>query len=131
AGLGISLLSRWALRKELGLGSLKPLRAEGLPFRRSFHILSRRNDLRTRTVDAFLETLRAVTDEMLAEDNLSGSRNDHLDDGRNVNPDASRNDHLDDGRNVNPDASRKVNPDDDRNDNLNSRRKPTRNRRPN
>lgn len=68
AGLGISLLSRWALRKELGLGSLKPLRAEGLPFRRSFHILFRRGDLRTRTVDAFLETLRGVTDEMLAED---------------------------------------------------------------
>ncbi len=69
AGLGISLLSRWALRKELGLGSLKPLRAEGLPFRRSFHILFRRGDLRTRTVEAFLETLRGVTDEMLTEDN--------------------------------------------------------------
>jgi len=103
AGLGISLLSRWALRKELGLGSLKPLRAEGLPFRRSFHILSRRGDLRTRTVDAFLETLRAVTDEMLAEDNLSGSRNDNLDDGRNVNPDVSRNDNLNSSRNRNRD----------------------------
>ncbi|MFB9274672.1 LysR family transcriptional regulator [Cohnella cellulosilytica] len=68
AGLGISLLSRWALRKELGLGSLKNLRAEGLPFRRSFHILYRRGDLRTRTVEAFLETLRGVTDEMPAED---------------------------------------------------------------
>ncbi len=68
AGLGISLLSRWALRKELRIGSLKTLRAEGLPFRRSFHILSRRGDLRTRTVEAFLEILRGVTDEMLAED---------------------------------------------------------------
>jgi len=66
AGLGVSLLSRWALRKELGLGSLKALRAEGLPFRRSFHVLLLRDDMRTRTVEAFLETLRDVTGAMLA-----------------------------------------------------------------
>jgi len=67
AGLGVSLLSRWALRKELGLGSLRLLRAEGLPFRRSFHVLLRRDDLRTRTVETFLGKLRSVTEELLAE----------------------------------------------------------------
>lgn len=66
AGLGVTLQSRWALRKELGLGSLKLLDIEGLPFRRSFHVLMRNGDLRTRTMDVFLQTLRAVTGTMLS-----------------------------------------------------------------
>jgi DNA-binding transcriptional LysR family regulator len=67
AGLGVTLQSRWALRKELGLGSLKLLSIEGLPVRRSFHILLRVGDLRTRTMDVFLQTLRSVTDTMLSQ----------------------------------------------------------------
>jgi DNA-binding transcriptional LysR family regulator len=66
AGLGVTLQSRWALRKELGLGSLKLLDVEGLPFKRSFHILMRNGDLRTRTMDVFLQTLRSVTGTMLS-----------------------------------------------------------------
>jgi len=68
AGLGVTLQSRWALRKELGLGSLKLLPIEGLPFIRSFHILLRKGDLRTRTMEVFLQTLRTVTEAMLAPD---------------------------------------------------------------
>lgn len=66
AGLGVTLQSRWAIRKELGLGSLKLLPIEGLPVRRSFHILLRVGDLRTRTMDVFLQTLRIMTDTMLS-----------------------------------------------------------------
>jgi DNA-binding transcriptional LysR family regulator len=66
AGLGVTLQSRWALRKELGLGSLKLLTVEGLPVKRSFHILLRKGDLRTRTMEVFLQTLRTVTETMLA-----------------------------------------------------------------
>lgn len=65
AGLGVTLQSRWALRKELGLGSLKLLSVEGLPFKRSFHILLRHGDLRTRTIEVFLQTLRSMTSSML------------------------------------------------------------------
>ncbi|WP_256759219.1 LysR family transcriptional regulator [Cohnella sp. WQ 127256] len=66
AGLGVTLQSRWALRKELGLGSLKLLPIEGLPVKRSFNILLRKGDLRTRTIEVFLQTLRTVTEAMLA-----------------------------------------------------------------
>ncbi|WP_239615764.1 LysR family transcriptional regulator [Cohnella mopanensis] len=66
AGLGVTLQSRWALRKELGLGTLKLLEVKGLPFKRSFHILMRNGDLRTRTMDVFLQTLRSVTGTMLS-----------------------------------------------------------------
>ncbi|BBI36256.1 LysR family transcriptional regulator [Cohnella abietis] len=65
AGLGVTLQSRWALRKEVEIGSLKVLDIEGLPFRRSFHILLRHGDLRTRTMDVFLQTLRTTTEKIL------------------------------------------------------------------
>jgi DNA-binding transcriptional LysR family regulator len=66
AGLGVTLQSRWALSKELGLGSLKVLNIEGLPVKRSFHVLLRNGDLRTRTMEVFLQTLRIVTEEKLS-----------------------------------------------------------------
>jgi LysR family transcriptional regulator, transcriptional activator of the cysJI operon len=66
AGLGVTLQSRWALGKELGLGSLKVLNIEGLPVKRSFHVLLRNGDLRTRTMEVFLQTLRIVTEAKLA-----------------------------------------------------------------
>ncbi|RIE01956.1 LysR substrate-binding domain-containing protein [Cohnella faecalis] len=64
AGLGLTLQSNLCLRKELGLGTLKLLDVAGLPVRRNFHILIRVGDLRTRTLDVFLEALRLVTAEM-------------------------------------------------------------------
>lgn len=65
AGIGLTLLSRLALRKELGIGTLKLLDAPGMPVRRSFSVLLRRGDLQTRTMEAFLQTLRDVAEEML------------------------------------------------------------------
>lgn len=63
AGLGVTLQSRLSLGKELKLGTLKLLRTEGLPFARSFHVLLRQGDLRTRTLQAFLDTLRTAAAE--------------------------------------------------------------------
>ncbi|TFE28929.1 LysR family transcriptional regulator [Cohnella luojiensis] len=71
AGLGVTLQSRWALRKELGLGSLKVLNIEGLPFKRSFHVLLRNGDLRTRTMEVFLQTLRSASETMLSSNSTS------------------------------------------------------------
>jgi DNA-binding transcriptional LysR family regulator len=58
AGLGLTLLSKLSLAKERKLGTLKLLRADGLPFPRVFSVLVRRGDLRTRTLEAFLGALR-------------------------------------------------------------------------
>ncbi|WP_276353426.1 LysR substrate-binding domain-containing protein [Cohnella caldifontis] len=60
AGLGIAFLSRLSVSKELKLGTVKLLRAPGLPFKRSFRILLRQGDLRTRTLEAFLHQLRSA-----------------------------------------------------------------------
>lgn len=67
AGLGVTLQSRLALRKELGLGTLKLLDVPGLPVRRSFLVLTRKGDLRTRTMDAFAGLLRSVTEEIVGK----------------------------------------------------------------
>jgi DNA-binding transcriptional LysR family regulator len=53
AGLGVTLQSVLCLRKELELGTLKLLDLPGLPVRRSFHVLFRQGDLRTRTMEVF------------------------------------------------------------------------------
>lgn len=65
AGLGVTLLSRLALRKELGIGSLRLLAVPGMPVRRSFYVLLRNGDLHTRTMEVFLQTLDEVSAEML------------------------------------------------------------------
>jgi hypothetical protein len=45
---------------------LKLLSVEGLPAKRNFHILLRQGDLRTRSIEVFLQTLRTVTETMLS-----------------------------------------------------------------
>jgi LysR family transcriptional regulator, transcriptional activator of the cysJI operon len=64
AGLGITLQSRLSLRKELQLGTLKLLAANLLPVTRSFHILVRKGDLRTRTMDTLIRMLHTVAAEL-------------------------------------------------------------------
>lgn len=65
AGLGITLQSRWSLRKELESGALKPVLAPGLPFKRSFYVLLRKGDARTRTLEAFLAQLEETTRRLM------------------------------------------------------------------
>ncbi|MBN2980774.1 MULTISPECIES: LysR family transcriptional regulator [Cohnella] len=76
AGLGITLQSGWALRKELRIGSLRLLPVSGMPVRRSFHVLFRSGDLRTRTLEVFLETLRDVTGKAPPGSSEEGSAGD-------------------------------------------------------
>lgn len=57
AGLGISLLSRWAIDKELTNGYLSLMNVEGLPFKRNFSIITH-TPYQTKALKVFIETLR-------------------------------------------------------------------------
>lgn len=57
AGLGISLLSYWAVRKECSNGSLRIIKIKQLPIRRKFSIVLR-SPFQTKALSVFLELLR-------------------------------------------------------------------------
>ncbi|PWA10071.1 LysR family transcriptional regulator [Pueribacillus theae] len=57
AGLGISLLSHWAIRKELSLESLQKVEIKGLPFTRKFSIVTQ-TPFQTKALEVFLEQIR-------------------------------------------------------------------------
>ncbi|MDQ1143933.1 DNA-binding transcriptional LysR family regulator [Bacillus sp. SORGH_AS 510] len=57
AGLGISLLSQWTIKKELMYGYLEVVDVEGLPFKRNFSILTH-SPYQTKALQQFIETLR-------------------------------------------------------------------------
>ncbi|MFZ5650614.1 MAG: LysR family transcriptional regulator [Bacillota bacterium] len=53
SGLGITILSKWSLRKELALGSLKPLRIKGLDIPRWFFLIQLKDKFKSRACDEF------------------------------------------------------------------------------
>ncbi len=57
AGLGVSLLSQWAIRRELSSGELRMLDIPGLPYVRQFSLVTA-SSFRTRALDVFIELLR-------------------------------------------------------------------------
>ncbi|MBD8015598.1 LysR family transcriptional regulator [Planococcus wigleyi] len=57
AGMGISLVSEWAIQKELRYGDLKVLNVEGLPYTRDFSIVTR-SPFQTKALSAFLDLLK-------------------------------------------------------------------------
>jgi len=57
AGLGISLLSRWAIQKELRNGDLKVLNIEGLPLSRQFSLVTK-SPFQTKALEVFIDLLR-------------------------------------------------------------------------
>ncbi len=57
AGLGISLLSYWAIRKECSMGTLKIINVKQLPIQRTFSIVLR-SPFQTKSLSVFLELLR-------------------------------------------------------------------------
>ncbi|MEJ8304467.1 LysR substrate-binding domain-containing protein [Saccharibacillus sacchari] len=61
AGLGISLLSQWAIRRELASGELKIIDVPLLPHIRQFSIVTG-SPFRTKALDVFLELLRERRD---------------------------------------------------------------------
>jgi len=58
AGLGLSLLSEWTLRKERKLGTLALLPIEFGKLTRKFSLVRRKSDFTTKVVDLFVEHLR-------------------------------------------------------------------------
>ncbi|TXL63694.1 LysR family transcriptional regulator [Cerasibacillus terrae] len=56
AGLGITLLSKWAVQKELKAGDLKIIFVQGLPFYRSFSIITR-SPFQTKALEVFVTLL--------------------------------------------------------------------------
>ncbi|WP_400162173.1 LysR family transcriptional regulator [Brevibacillus sp. TJ4] len=58
AGLGISLLSFWAIRKEQQLDTLCTLNVEQTPVTRKFSLVTQSNPFRTKALEVFLDLLR-------------------------------------------------------------------------
>ncbi len=59
AGLGVTLLSRFVVRKELQLGTLHMLKPNGRPVIRRFSLISQKTPYHTKAVEVFLELLRS------------------------------------------------------------------------
>ncbi|MCM3117628.1 LysR family transcriptional regulator [Neobacillus sp. MER 74] len=57
AGLGVSLLSYWAIRKECSMGSLHVINVKQLPIKRKFSIVLR-SPFQTKALSVFLELVR-------------------------------------------------------------------------
>ncbi|WP_223068875.1 LysR family transcriptional regulator [Paenibacillus caui] len=57
AGLGITLLSFWTIRKELGLGALKLLDTSGFPILRHFSLITPDLEFQTKATEIFIEML--------------------------------------------------------------------------
>jgi LysR family transcriptional regulator, transcriptional activator of the cysJI operon len=58
AGLGITFLSTWAIRKELSLGTAKVLEIEGFPVKRYFSFVTQNTQFQSKSISIFVELLR-------------------------------------------------------------------------
>ncbi len=66
AGMGISLLSRWATRREVAQGALAELSVADTPCVRQFSALTLRSRFQTRALDVFLRLLDEMTPKLAA-----------------------------------------------------------------
>jgi DNA-binding transcriptional LysR family regulator len=71
AGLGVSCISRLALRDAFRRGSLVPLDVAGLDFSRSFHFVWHRQKYQTAGIRHFLEQCRALSAGVQRSDELA------------------------------------------------------------
>ncbi|MFA8438536.1 LysR substrate-binding domain-containing protein [Pueribacillus sp. YX66] len=60
AGVGISMLSKWAIRKELQIGTLTVLPIQGLPFLRKFSIVTKA-PFQTKALELFIQLIKEST----------------------------------------------------------------------
>ncbi len=58
AGLGITLLSQWAIRKELTMHSLTTLKIKELPLKRKFSIVTKGDQFQTKATEVFIRLLK-------------------------------------------------------------------------
>lgn len=56
-GLGISLMSQWAIKKELKYGAFKIIKVEGLPLKREFSMITK-SEFQTKALEVFISILR-------------------------------------------------------------------------
>ncbi|RAT98965.1 LysR family transcriptional regulator [Brevibacillus sp. Leaf182] len=63
AGLGISLLSYWAIRKERRLGTLCTLKVTGTPVTRDFSLVTKSDEFHTKALDIFMDLIRTHVPE--------------------------------------------------------------------
>ncbi|MBI0579241.1 LysR family transcriptional regulator [Neobacillus cucumis] len=62
AGLGISLLSRWAIEKEIVHSYIRIIHIEGLPFKRNFSLITQ-SAYQTKALKTFIEIVREYLSE--------------------------------------------------------------------
>jgi DNA-binding transcriptional LysR family regulator len=67
AGLGISLLSYWAIRKELSTNNLTVLKVDSMPISREFSVVTPATLFHTRSLDVFLEELHSYEGSKIAK----------------------------------------------------------------
>lgn len=58
AGLGITLLSQWTIRKELSLGSLRTVKVSGTPVIREFALIRQSTPYQTKAMELFWNLIR-------------------------------------------------------------------------
>ncbi len=58
AGMGISLVSQWAVKKAENVRNIKAVRVEGLELKRNFYVVFPKQKQRRKSVDMFLDFLR-------------------------------------------------------------------------
>ncbi len=58
SGLGVTLLSHWAVRKEISLGTLLMMKPDGDPVRRQFSLVTQKTPYHTKAAEIFLDLLR-------------------------------------------------------------------------
>ncbi|MFC5703448.1 LysR family transcriptional regulator [Cohnella faecalis] len=63
AGLGLSVLSEWAIKREIELGYLKKVRIRGVEFRRQFFAVRLKSALASMPAAALLQEIRGVSRE--------------------------------------------------------------------
>ncbi|MDE3022027.1 MAG: LysR family transcriptional regulator [Pseudomonadota bacterium] len=70
AGMGISCISRLALREAFRRGSLAEVKTEGLDLRRQFHFIWHRHKFHTLGIQAFIELCQTVTHGAVKSDDI-------------------------------------------------------------
>jgi LysR family transcriptional regulator, transcriptional activator of the cysJI operon len=68
AGIGITLLSYWTVRKEIAMGVLKILKLSGLPVSRKFSLVTLATPFHTKAAEVFLDAVRENTGPAVSTD---------------------------------------------------------------
>lgn len=71
-GLGVSLISRWAIRKEMALATLSPLLVQGNSMDRLLFVVVERVQFRSRALQVFLQFLAERARTAVGDDSTAG-----------------------------------------------------------